>query len=816
MKVTDAGRLSATLPVTVTVRNVNEAPMIDAGSASFAVDENTETTTIVQTYEASDTDAASNLTWTLGGDDAGDFTITKNTSTGHGELRFRNVPNHEMPADTVPPGQTEGDNVYDITVTVADGSGESATLPVTVTVNDLNETPVVSGNNSPHFPEIEFDVDGASLTTANLTVPGTYTFADEDDGDDDVRWGLSGADAEHFTITKNANGNGVLSFKNPNPDTSLKPADYENPVDMGSNNVYRVVITADDRQNESNSVGTFTVDVTVTPVDETPEITTTGATHATPSFAEIEYDATTADLTVADYDARDEERETITWSLGGPDAGDFTINRNSGVLSFAQRPNFEMPVDGSTPPDNVYEIIVEATDASPTRNIREYPVTVTVTNVDETPEITNPPSDRSYAEIEYDSTATDIPIVATFTARDEEMQDITWDLSGDDAGDFTITKDPNTGNGVITFDIPPNFEDPEDDDLRNTYEFTVLATDTASRTNTGAWDYAVTVTDVNERPKFTGTPKTSFTLDEHDANEVYTPRLQASYSARDEEGRVTWSLTGPDGGDFAIDGAGVVTFAAAPSFETPTDSNGDNSYRFTVVATDVQSRSPRLTATVDVTVTVEDIEEAGTIEVDNLNPAVGDLITFVLTDPDGGIDLSPGGGFSWDIQGRSPGGAWETIPASTPRSTTTSYRADEDHTGFEIRAVADYGDRRGSFKTAESMKTAAVAADPIINAPPRFQTGGTQRIPEVGAGVDVGERLTASDRDNDPLTWGISSGLGASFFEIDASSGQLRTLQALDFETTVVPRPFLVQVTLHDGRDADGNTDRLCRRHHQH
>ena len=507
VKVADAIGRSATLSVTVTVTNDNEAPMIDAGSDSFRVDENTATTTIVQTYEASDTDAASNLTWTLGGTDAGAFSITRNSQV-HGELRFRSVPDYEHPDDIPLVAVLGGDNVYDITVTVADGSGESATLPVTVTVNDLNETPVVSGNNSPHFPEIEFDVAGASLTRANLTVPGTYTFADEDDGD--VRWGLSGADAEHFTITKNANGNGVLSFKNPNPDTSLKPADFENPDDMGSNNVYRVVITADDRQNESNSVGTFTVDVTVTPVDETPEITTTGATHATPSFAEIEYDAETADLTVADYDARDEERETITWGLGGDDAGDFTINRNSGVLSFAARPNHEEPADGSTPPDNVYEIIVEATDASPTRNIREYPVTVTVTNVDETPEITNPPSDRSYAEIEYDSgsTATDIPIVATFSARDEEMQDITWDLSGDDEGDFTITKDPNTGNGVITFDIPPNFDDPEDDDLRNTYEFTVLATDTASpTTNTGAWDYAVTVTDVNERPEFTGTPR---------------------------------------------------------------------------------------------------------------------------------------------------------------------------------------------------------------------------------------------------------------------------------------------------------------------
>ena len=266
---------------------------------------------------------------------------------------------------------------------------------------------------------------------------------------------------------------------------------------------------------------------------------------------------------------------------------------------------------------------------------------------------------------------------------------------------------------------------PADDDLGNTYAFTVEAFD---GTNTGTWDYTLTVTDVNEQPEFTGTPETSFTLDEHDANEVYTTPPLASYAARDEEGDVTWSLTGTDGGDFAIDGAGAVTFAATPSFEAPTDSNRDNSYNsytFTVVATDVQSRSPRLTATVDITVTVEDIEEAGTIEVDNLNPAVGDLITFVLMDPDGGIDVSAGGNFRWTIQGRLPGAAWGTIPASTPRATTGTYRADEDHTGFEIRAVASYGDRRGPLKSAESMATAAVAADPITNAPPRFQTGGT-------------------------------------------------------------------------------------------
>ena len=41
-----------------------------------------------------------------------------------------------------------------------------------------------------------------------------------------------------------------------------------------------------------------------------------------------------------------------------------------------------------------------------------------------------------------------------------------------------------------------------------------------------------------------------------------------------------------------------------------------------------------------VTVTVADLEEAGTLTVDNLSPAVGQILTFMLTDPDGGIDLT--------------------------------------------------------------------------------------------------------------------------------------------------------------------------------
>ena len=622
VKVTDNGspspspRMSATRDVAVTVTNVNEAPVIPDPMLFLDYDENSPRSTQIDSYRASNVDASTTFAWSLEGNDKDEFTITKNPQ-GWGVLTFVSQRNYEMPTDT------GGDNVYNVTVKATDNGSPamSATEDVTVTVIDLNERPVISGDTPQFFAEIEFDLSDADLAPGDYVI-GAYS-AYDDDGDN-VNWSLgSSQDDGHFAITENAAGEGVLSF-------AIRP-DFENPEDTGSNNAFLVTIRANDGQGESTSVGTLTVSVRVTNVDETPEITSTDPTHATPSFAEIAYDAMTADLTVADYDARDEETEAITWSLGGADTSDFTINSTSGVLSFAPRPDFEASTD-SSPHDNVYDIIVKATDATPTANTREYPVAVTVTDVDETPEIDGPNDNPNFRETPYDALET--PNVATFTARDEEDQNITWSLGGEDGEDFTITKDADTGAGVVAFSDQPNFEMPADEDSRNTYEFTVEAHD---GTNTGTWEYAVTVTDVNETPELTGTPETMIPLDEHDANEIYTTPGVASYTARDEEGAVEWSLTGPDSGDFAIDSGGVVTFANAPSFEAPTDFEGDNIYMFTVVATDVGSGSSRLSTSVEVTVTVMDIEEDGIITVENLIPQLGtDCDSANLSDPGDG------------------------------------------------------------------------------------------------------------------------------------------------------------------------------------
>ena len=120
------------------------------------------------------------------------------------------------------------------------------------------------------------------------------------------------------------------------------------PRDQRGSHSITIVATDDGTPTERAELE---VTVTVTDVNEPPEIT--GDTT-------INYDEN-ADHPVASYAASDPEQATtnFTWSLGGTDSGDFTIN-NSGQLQFANTPNFESPADSGR--NNVYNVAVLATD----------------------------------------------------------------------------------------------------------------------------------------------------------------------------------------------------------------------------------------------------------------------------------------------------------------------------------------------------------------------------------------------------------------------------------------------------------------------
>ncbi len=141
-------------------------------------------------------------------------------------------------------------------------------------------------------------------------------------------------------------------------------------------------------------------------VNEAPEITSDGGgAAAVVNVAENSTAVTTVTATDGNLD-------TPSYAIsGGADAARFTIDDVTGELAFISAPDYESPTDNNT--DNIYEVIVEASDGfggSDTQTIL-----VTVTPVNETPAA----ADNTV------TTSEDIPY--TFTAADFNFSDIDGD-----------------------------------------------------------------------------------------------------------------------------------------------------------------------------------------------------------------------------------------------------------------------------------------------------------------------------------------------------------------------------------------------------
>ena len=250
-----------------------------------------------------------------------------------GVLSFKEPPDYDDPSDD------DDDNEYEVTVVATDQTGHGASLPVTVTVTDVNEGPIISGT-------------GQFIVRENHdAVLGTYTGRDPEDPAIDVtNWRTSGTDGGDFTMSQD----GELSFRN--------TPDYERPADSNRDNEYVFTVQVSD----GRYYGSFDVTVTVEAVNEPPDITGDEA---------ISYQES-SDKALETYRATDPEKTDITWGLSGVDAGAFAISE-TGVLTFLNAPDYESPTDSGS--DNVYEVTVEATDEDGETGRLE--VTVTVTNV---------------------------------------------------------------------------------------------------------------------------------------------------------------------------------------------------------------------------------------------------------------------------------------------------------------------------------------------------------------------------------------------------------------------------------------------------
>ncbi|MGH7416146.1 MAG: cadherin-like domain-containing protein, partial [Candidatus Rokuibacteriota bacterium] len=129
------------------------------------------------------------------------------------------------------------------------------------------------------------------------------------------------------------------------------------------------------------AAATATISTTVTAVNDAPLITSGGG-GATASVSVPENQTAVTDVNATDPDAA----AVLTYAIvGGADQGRFTIDVNTGVLSFLVAPDFEAPLDAGA--NNVYDVTVQVSDGTLTDT---QTIAVSVTNVNEAPVNTVP------------------------------------------------------------------------------------------------------------------------------------------------------------------------------------------------------------------------------------------------------------------------------------------------------------------------------------------------------------------------------------------------------------------------------------------
>ncbi len=237
---------------------------------------------------------------------------------------------------------------------------------------------------------------------------------------------------------------------------------------------------------------TDVIDVSVTPVNDAPVLTSNGG-GATASVSAAENQTAVTTVTATDPDVG----AVLTYSIaGGSDAGRFSIDANAGVLVFNFSPNFESTVDANA--DGVYEVIVAVADGSLSDT---QALSVTVTNVNEAPTVVSL-SNSTLPENTDTSAGT---VVGSLTASDPDAADSTTYsiVGGADAGVFSLGG-ASSDQLVITHGVL-------DFETKSSYAVTVRVTDGGGLFHDQA--LLVSVSDVNEAPSFTSAALTTGTQD---------------------------------------------------------------------------------------------------------------------------------------------------------------------------------------------------------------------------------------------------------------------------------------------------------------
>ncbi len=185
----DAGGLTSSTQITITIQGANDTPSDITGSLSIA--ENAANGAVVGTVATTDSDSGDTFTYALTNDAAGRFAI--NSSTGQITVANGTLLNYEAATS------------HAVVVQTTDATGASFAKTMTVTVNSVNEAPtsIVAGAASNLLTNGSFE---NGLT--NWTATGTTSLST-------TGRGTEGVNSVGFNIGNTINGGNSPSLSPP-------------------------------------------------------------------------------------------------------------------------------------------------------------------------------------------------------------------------------------------------------------------------------------------------------------------------------------------------------------------------------------------------------------------------------------------------------------------------------------------------------------------------------------------------------------------------------------------------------------------------
>ena len=609
---------------------------------------------------------------------------------------------------------------------------------------------------------------------------------------------LTATDPEGGTLTYSLNGPDAMSFMLSDSQLTTKdPLDYEA---SPTKRTYKVTVVATDRGGLSDSI-----DVTIT-VDDIEELPMFPADVPTSNLYVYEGKI---GAEVFDPDgalmATDGDKDTLTYTHSGTDLASFNINSRTGKLTTVAALDYE-----ADPPQLTYTVTVTATDTTDSFDT----ITVTIHLKDITEEDNEGPvfvdsnddpiTRTSFAVVENSEDL----FVGLVEAPDANGDEVTYTLSGRDARYFTI--------GATTGELSSKEEPPLDFDTRpRGYTVTITATDGQEEDTITV---TITITDVNESPMFVdanNNPISSTTLEVKEGTGV---RDIDMVLATDPDGDpLTYTLDTASDALFSIvrtSTGGQLKTRVALDFEDP-----PTSYTVEVSVSDNKDDEGVPDTEVDDRITV-------TVRVTNVNE-----VPMFLDASDNSITVD-----TRTVKEKQAGGTAVGAPvvATDPENDALKYTLGGTDAGsFNIgetdgqlttkdalaagtkRVIVRVSDSKNAAGDADTIDDDQItvtitieAVETTNNAPAFLATEtGARSIPEGETGQPVGAPVTATDADDDTLTYTLGDVPGstdAASFDIDSATGQLTTNVALDYEPEEgkpAKRTYTVTVTAKDDAD---------------